>query len=217
MAFVVWKTENGGRRVDGVYKTQAAANAAAAGNAALTAHTGSVNDNVEPGRYINSAGALLSTPPAAVLAANELTNWKARIVAGFIEGWEAEPDWRYELTGGADAKNAAFVYRYHQTALAYLIADQQVFTSMTRSNRNDTIEHIWKELRKPAFKRFNDTTKTIRDAWAGLSTDDGAAVNTDLVTARSGTVRAGEPDGTRIPVTGATIPAKFADTIQGTT
>ena len=216
MAFVVWISDAGARKIplNGVFETQAEANSAAAGNPDWTAHSGSVNDNVEPGDFINSAGSLLSAEPAAVRRAKDEANWKARIRQGFIDGWENEPRWRmtFGLEHNTEAESASTIYRYHQAALAWVIADRVLYASRSDNDRDSLVEHVWKTMRVPAYRRFADADKAVRDAWNAVSVADGQVIRTDLLTS-AGVARSSE-DGAVISVTGSAIPAKFLDTLQ---
>ena len=213
MAFVTYKLENGWRRVEAVYRTQAEAAAAAAGN--ILAFTGSVSNDVEPGRYINAAGSLQSGIPSPVQVAAEEIGWQARIREAYLQGYQAEPLWRWEtgLDTDVTARSAGTRYRYHQAALAWVISDKTVFGGFNRSTRNNTVEHIVKEIRKPVFRRFLDASKTTRDAWNAIATSDGQEIRSDLITP-TGVARS-QLDGVTNAVPGATIPTKFGNTLEG--
>ena len=212
MAFVTYKLENGARRVEVPYATQAEANtAAAAGGAALLAFVGRVSDDVEPGDYITARGVIF-TPVAAQTAA-QVGQLRGEIQDAFKEAMDTLQmgEWRrFILNDGANL-TAARDYAYHQAALGWGIADSSVFASLSRTNRDDLVEHLVKQLQTDLYRWFGkDVSTSNRSAWTTTSTADGAQIYTDLA---STTGAARSPDGTRTAITGATIPTGFIDTI----
>ena len=205
MAFVTYKLENNARRVEMVYKTQAEATSAASGD--VLAFTGSVNDNVEPGRYISSTGALLSSVPAATRDAGELLSNRALISEAFLTGENSEPRWQRDIDdSAAEYLKAASRWRYLGAALADRIAAQQLFSSFNRNTRNNTVEHIVKEIRTSAYSRMAGLTKSVRDNWVGAGTGDGANIYSDILNT-NGSTRT--PDGRYTQIPSATIPANY--------
>ena len=172
MAFVTFKTELGARQVDMVFATQAEANSAAAQNPNLTAHTGNINEDVVPGDYINSAGALLSAPPAAIRNRDAATDHKAQIRDEFTAWVLRRNTWMGGLgldDNHEDALKAADRWAYHSAATADVLVDFNYLPSLSLTNRNSFIEHIIKALRdddRDAYERYL-ASKTARDAWSG--------------------------------------------------
>ena len=101
MPFVTYRTEvpiSGSvqREVVGLYGTQAAANTAAAGDTALSAYTGTVTDDVEPGMWVSVSGAgagsvgriltlTLNQQRAAVLG--KVCDWAEECMSRFSWTW----------------------------------------------------------------------------------------------------------------------------------
>ena len=198
MAFVTFKTELGARQVDMVYATQAEANSAAAQNPNLTAHTGNVNEDVNPGDYINSAGALLSAPPAAIQHRDERVQHKAEVRDVFNAWVERRNDWQTGLgldDNHEDALKAADRWAYHACATADALVDFNYLPSLSLTNRNSFIEHIIKALRdddRDAYDRFL-STKTARDAWSAVNCRDGQQIYSDMLSGTPGVPQ--DPDG----------------------
>ena len=211
MAFVTFKLENGARQVDMVFATQAEANSAAQANTNLTAHTGNVNEDVIPGDFITSAGALLSAPPAAVRDKREEGEHRRQIQTAFLAYVSERPSWVLETSVSNDqvALRAADRWAIMTCALADQIVEGNYLSGQSRSTRNDFIEHLRKELGdnpRAAYNRFRNT-KTARDAWAAITTAGGDGVRSDMVTNTLGQPQ--DPDGSTTAVSGVTVPAKF--------
>lgn len=216
MAYVTYKLVDGGRQVDGVFRTQSEANSAARASAAITAQGTRVSDAVETGDYINSAGHILGKSPniASVRNAQQLRQLHGNIQGAFQAGVDVQRrgDWRRNIRADGGNRNAAIRYRYHHAALAWQIAGAALFGSLSRSDRFDLVEHVVKELSTDLYRWFRkDVTTSRRDAWAALAVSDGTAIRSDLVSA-AGAAR--QPDGSTITVTGATIPTGFVDTLH---
>lgn len=211
MAFAVLSDN---RLVVAVAETQSAANALARTDAKWNAHSGAVSDKVEPGNYLNAAGAILSTLPAVVRNATELDAWKAELTAAFVEGYNAEPLWRSSLLISAEAPEywtAQLRYRYHQAALGLLVAQRTIFTGLTRDNRTALMNHIFAALRTLTYRRFTSVSKTLLGQWQTVAVTDGSQIYSDLATS-SGAVRTSDLAYTSI--TGAAIPTGFADNLE---
>ena len=217
MAFVTFKLENGARQVDMVYATQAEANSAAQANTNLTAHTGNVNEDVIPGDFITSAGALLSAPPAAVRDKREEGEHRSQIQTAFLSYVAARPVWIPELSSANDQAGlkAADRWAIMTCALADQIVEGNYLSGQSRSTRNDFIEHLRKELAddpRAGYNRLRNLPKGTpgvsgRDAWAGVATSGGSAIYSDMVGGTLGQPK--DPDGAFSAVSGVTIPAKF--------
>ena len=213
MAFVTFKTELGARQVDMVFATQAEANSAAAQNPNLTAHTGNINEDVVPGDYINSAGALLSAPPAAIRNRDAATDHKAQVRDEFTAWVLRRNTWMDGLgldDNHEDALKAADRWAYHSAATADVLVDFNYLPSLSLTNRNSFVEHIIKALRdddRDAYERFL-SSKTARDAWSAVSCRDGQLIYSDMLSGTPGTPQ--DPDGSFNSLGSTiTIPTKF--------
>ena len=213
MAFVTYKLEQGSRQVDMVYATQAEANSAAAGNVNLTAHTGNVNEDVIPGDFITSAGALLAAPPAAVRNEREKPEHRSLTQTAFLEYQAARPVWLAHsgVTNDQQGLMAADKWAFMACVLIDQIVDEGYLKTQSRSTRNDFIEHILKNLRetRAPYDRLRGNA-TNRQAWAELSLTANQPVYSDMVTGTLGTPQ--DPSGTAAVVSSLTIPAKFDPT-----
>lgn len=213
MAFVTFKLELGARQVDMVFATQTEANTAAAQNPNLTAHSGNINENVVPGDYINSAGALLSAPPAAIQHRDERVAHKGEIRDEFLSWVLRRNTWMDGLgldDNHEDALKAADRWAYHACATADALVDFGYLPSLSLTNRNSFIEHITKALRdddRDAYERFL-ASKTARDAWSAVSCRDGQLIYSDFLGGTPGTPQ--DPDGSFNSLGSTiTIPTKF--------
>ena len=212
MPFVVYKLEDGARLVEMVYATQAEATSAAAGNPEWTAHSGNVNEDVNPGDFINAAGALLSAPPAAVRNKRENATHKDQVQEAFLAYAAARPVWIPQLSSANDIAGlqAADRWAIMTCALADNIVDGGYLSSQSRNTRNDFIEHLRKELAddpRAGYNRLRNLSKTGRDAWAAVATSGGSTIYSDMVTGTLGQPK--DPDGSFNAVSGVTIPSKF--------
>ena len=190
MAFVTFKLEQGARQVDMVFATQAEANSAAAANTALAAHTGNVNEDVIPGDFITSAGALLSAPPAAVRDKREEGEHRRQIQTAFLAYVDARPVWVFgtSVTNDQDGLRAADRWAIMTCALADNIVAGNYLSGQSRNTRNDFIEHLRKELAddpRAGYNRLRNLPKTSRDNWAGVHTGGTSPVYSDMVTQAS--------------------------------
>ena len=199
--------------MDMVFATQAEANSAAAQNPNLTAHTGNINEDVVPGDYINSAGALLSAPPAAIRNRDAATDHKAQIRDEFTAWVLRRNTWMGGLgldDNHEDALKAADRWAYHSAATADVLVDFNYLPSLSLTNRNSFVEHIIKALRdddRDAYERFL-SSKTARDAWSAVSCRDGQLIYSDMLSGTPGTPQ--DPDGSFNSLGSTiTIPTKF--------
>lgn len=211
MAFITYETVNGARLVKGVFRTQAEANTAASGDASLTAYTGSVNDSVEPGRFVNSAGSLLSSVPAAVRDARTAIEDDDRLHLAFLAFIDDFPFWRESVASDFTAvRTASIRWAWHQVALGDAIADKSYLGSLSTDDRASAVEHIAKALEDNdglAFRIFAGSS-TPRRNWStvGVESRSGSLVNihTDLFAGSTAQNQTGA-----FTRTTATIPLKF--------
>ena len=211
MAFVTYELQNNARLVVGVFKTQAEANTEAAAKTGVSAHSGSVNDNVEPGRYIDTRGRLLSAIPAAVRDAGVTAKLRGDIKDAFREAMATieAGEWRRFIQNDGANVTAARTYAYHQAAFVWWSVNPNRHTQTTFWI--NLTEHAVKQLRTDLYRWFGKNVSTAnRNAWNTTGTSDGAQIYTDLVNAQ---IRLQTPDGSRRARPGATIPTGFIDLI----
>ena len=211
MAFVVYKLEDGARLVEMVYATQTEANSAAGGNPAWTAHTGNVNENVNPGDFINAAGHLLSAPPAAVREKREIPELKSQIQVEFNAWVARRPTWLADI--GSTTEQAASTGALKQIYMMAALGDQILDGGYIRgsANRNSFTEHIIKAIRddyRQAYDRLADpAASTARNQWNSVSVADKAPIFSNVISSTLGVPK--DPDTSYTRATGATIPDNF--------
>lgn len=213
MAFVTYKDNDGEREVVGVYLMQQGATDAAATDPNLTAHTGNVNDNVMPGDFITRSGTLLSAPPSRIRDKLIGPEHRTQIQEAFRIYLAGRPVWvpSAGTTNDQTALQAADKWAIMSAALADQIVEGNYLSgrSITRSTREDFIEHIVKFLRddpRAAYNRLRNS-KTNRDAWAAVNIAGGQVIQSDMVTGTLGQPQ--DPDGSLTAVTGVAVPSKF--------
>ena len=218
MAFVVFKLEEGGRLVEMVYATQAEANSAAAGNAAWTAHTGNVNEDVNPGDFISSSGALLAAPPAAVRNVREGAEYRSQIQTEFNAWVGRRPTWLADI--GSDNEESASTGALKQIYMMAALGDQIIagnyLAGQSRTNRNSFVEHIVKAIRddyREAYDRLLNASANVRNQWNSVSVADKAPVYSNIVTSTLGTPK--DPDTSYTAVSGVTVPDNFDPSQNG--
>ena len=228
MAFVTYKLERSARRVEMVYETQGEANSAASGQTTIFAQTGSVNDRVQPGDFINSAGHLLTSVPAGVRDEREKGQFKDQIQDAFSSWVQRRPLWLVDAYSAnrtignnyISAQEAASRGSLKQiimlAALGDAIIEGHYLSGLTRTNRNSFIEHIVKAINddyRGLYDGLINASATARNNWSSASVEDKAQVYSNIITSTLGTPK--DPDTSYTAVSGVTIPDNFDPSQEG--
>lgn len=217
MAYYVYVTAD--NIVVGRYRTQSAADTAAAASTALTAYQGDISTELQVGQAIDPATGRAAAE-TRLSAADRLTaDWRYRLHRAWQHYCDpahptARQDWWSEVASDAAVSQAAVTattrWAYHQIALGDLIAARTWASSATDAAREMIIRHIVGTIVSLARTWYGvmvaDQTK--RGQWGGSSTADGAALYSDIVTSAIA-LTPRTPDGVWRAMIGATIPAGF--------
>ena len=204
--------------VIGIYETNAEAVAEASKNPAWGSTQITNDDNVDIGWYVNlgvnPVTASATVPSAAAISNTQLQQYR-RISAAFNSGIDALNrecfyQTRMGLATAADL-NAAVRWCWINAALMKNIEDGTgtILGALSASARADRFSYIEETITNLSVTQFvlfvGDSAAVTR--WNALSTSDGAAISTDLL---SSTAARRSADGSAIAIGGAVIPEKFS-------
>ena len=218
MAFVTYKLEQSARRVEMVYETQGEANNAASGQTTIFAYTGTVNDRVQPGDFINASGHLLTSVPAGVRDEREKGQFKDQIQDAFTSWVQRRPNWLADIGSETEEKSSTGALKqvFMLAALGDAIIEGHYLSGISRTNRNSFIEHIVKAINddyRGMYDGLLNASTSVRDNWDGVSVADKAQVYSNIITSTLGTPK--DPDTSYTAVSGVTIPDNFDPSQEG--